>query len=103
MTDATHDSWDGSFEDAARCPHCGETDDFAGDHPSGLQRDGDSTDVDCGSCGEPYEVTMSVSVDYATNPLFIGPKRNFAHWYQVRQEMRERGESPPLRRAQDET
>jgi hypothetical protein len=97
MTEATHANWTGSFEDVARCPHCGEPDDFAGDHPSGLQHDGDSTEMDCGSCGEPYEVTMSVSVDYATKPLFIGPKRNFAHWCQVRQEMRERGELPPLR------
>lgn len=97
MADSTHNSWDGGFEVVARCPHCGETDDFAGDHPSGLQRDGDSTELDCGSCGEPYEVTMSVSVDYATSPLFIGPKHNFAHWSRVRQEMRERGELEPLR------
>lgn len=96
MTD-THDSWDGHFDDdGARCPFCGEVDDFAGDHPSGLQRDGDSTEVDCGNCGEPFEVTMCISTSYATKPLFIGPKLNHAHWYAVRQEMRARGELPPL-------
>lgn len=96
MADELHHSWDGSFESNARCPHCGETDDFAGDHPSGLQCDGDTTEIDCGSCGEPYQVTMCVSVDYATKPLFIGPKRDFAHWCEVRRQLRESGELPPL-------
>jgi hypothetical protein len=78
MAGEPHESWDGGFEDeGARCPHCGDVDDFAGDHPSSLQHDGDSTVLCCGSCGEDYEVTMCVSLSYATAPLFIGPRQVF--------------------------
>ena len=97
MAGEPHESWDGSFEDdGARCPYCGEVDEIQCDMPSGLRNDGDSTELDCGNCGEPYEVTMCVSVSFATQPLFIGPKRDWGHWWKTREEMRERGELPPL-------
>jgi hypothetical protein len=87
----THPDWDGDFEDYARCPHCGEADEETCEYPRGLQRDGDSSETDCGFCGEPFKVTMCVSYSFATEPLFIGPKRDAGHWFELRCELRAGG------------
>lgn len=86
MSNETHPDWDGSFEDHMRCPHCGEVDEETSEYPRSLERDGDETETDCGVCGAAFEVTLCVTYEWATRPLFIGPKVNLAHLWQVRRE-----------------
>lgn len=88
----THPDWDGEFEDYARCPHCGEADEDRCEYPLALQYDGDTSELDCGFCGEPFKITMCVSYSFATEPLFIGPKVNPAHRYEILRKLRETGE-----------
>jgi len=89
MADETHPNWDGSFEGHARCPHCGELDEDTSDYPESLRRDGDETEFDCANCDKPYKVTMCVEYTFATKPLFIGPVRDYAIWYEQRRAARE--------------
>lgn len=88
--DDTHENWYDGYEDYARCPHCGEQDVEICDYGSGLQNDGDSTEFTCANCEKGYTVTMCVTYTFATIPLFIGPKRNYAfEWLRMRQEMKD--------------
>ena len=48
------------------CPYCGEQDQDWWDGLGCSMGDGDSWEVDCGFCDEPYVVTMSVSTHFST-------------------------------------
>lgn len=85
----THPDWDGSFEDGMRCPHCGAVDEDRCDYPRSLRYDGDTTEVDCGFCGEGFHVTLCVIYEWATQPLFIGPRMNWSHVWEERRRRRE--------------
>lgn len=47
------------------CPHCGARLDDWWDG-LGLNHDGDTTDIDCGSCGENYQIEFYVDVSFST-------------------------------------
>jgi uncharacterized C2H2 Zn-finger protein len=88
--------WDGSFASFIQCPHCGTEDHESTDYPCSLNHDGDETEYQCYHCDAVFTVMLSVTYEYASKPLFIGPKVNAAFRYELRAKMRERGELPPL-------
>lgn len=64
---AVSDDW-GSFDDYIVCPYCNEEDHEFTDYPDELRRDGDETTYECSYCDKVFDVTVSISYNYATRP-----------------------------------
>jgi len=60
---------DPEYEDQIVCPYCGDVDYDNCDYPRELKMDGDSTTVTCGSCGKDYDVIISISIAYLSEPI----------------------------------
>lgn len=73
------------------CPWCGAEDQDWWDG-SGLQSDGDTEDLECGTCDKPYETTVHYEVDFCTK------KRDLAEENRVEAARRERAEAGRLKR-----
>jgi transcription elongation factor Elf1 len=59
-------TFDTEYTDYITCPHCGFED---GDSCEYALGDSESTKIDCGSCGKPFEATCCISVSYSTDKV----------------------------------
>ena len=63
---------DNDWSTHVRCPHCGERhdDDEELMFQSGCKADGDSAAMRCSECGEPFELSLSVTYHWRSEPIF---------------------------------
>ena len=58
--------FDTEWADYITCPKCGYVDQEVCEYPRELDRDGDTTSVDCSECGADFTVSLCVSYNYTT-------------------------------------
>lgn len=65
-----------TIESHITCPHCGWSDEASWEYG---MNDGDTIDIECGSCEKPIRVTCSISVDYQTEVMPLPEQPEESH------------------------